>query len=319
MNGRAATLLLICLITPALANGPALAAEIFYLDRDAFSNAYVGPVGPLVLSGEIAPGDYALLLAKIAEDQKRFLEQNKLILASSQGNAEEAMKIARLVKSLYTAISVGPLTGRCAGACFLIYAAAAERGTDGENLLGVSRPGLAESQWASMPTPQAALLEDGMQASVRTFLEDNQVPPDIVEEMFARPPTDISWLSEQQENALTPKAPWFAKFLADKCGWSEGFERAVYQGKRPVDDLKTLTACRLRTTQPEARKALAQALKDAQPAKSEAGAAVAKVPAAAKVPGAAPVHAAAKKHPVSRAPYAGSKKKPSSSADPQSH
>ena len=118
MNGRAATLLLICLITPALANGPALAAEIFYLDRDAFSNAYVGPVGPLVLSGEIAPGDYALLLAKIAEDQKRFLEQNKLILASSQGNAEEAMKIARLVKSLYTAVSVGPLTGRCAGACF---------------------------------------------------------------------------------------------------------------------------------------------------------------------------------------------------------
>ena len=339
MNGRAATLLLICLIAMALPNGPALAAEIFYLDRDAFSNAYVGPVGPLVLSGEIAPGDYALLLAKIAEDPKRFLEQNKLILASSQGNAEEAMKIARLVKSLYTAVSVGPLTGRCAGACFLIYAAAAERGTDGENLLGVSRPGLAESQWASMPTPQAALLEDGMQASVRTFLDDNQVPPDIVEEMFARPPTDISWLSEQQENALTPKAPWFAKFLADKCGWSEGFERAVYQGKRPVDDLKTLTACRLRTTQPEARKALDQALKDAQPAKTEAGGATAaataasaakapgsakasgsaKAPGFAKASGSAKAPAAAKKHPVSRAPHAENKKKQSSSEDRQSH
>ncbi len=304
MTGRAATLLFICLSALAFPCAHALAAEIFYLDRDAFSNAYIGPVGPLVLSGEIAPGDYARLLAKIAEDPDRFLGQNKLILASSQGNAEEAMKIARLVKSLYTAVSVGPLTGRCAGACFLIYAAAAERGTDGENLLGVSRPGLAESQWVAMPAPQAALLEDGMQAPVRAFLDDNRVPPDIVQQMFASPPTDISWLSEQQENALTSKAPWFAKFLAEKCGWNEGFERAIYQGRRPAEDLGTLTACRLRTTQPEARKALAQALKDAQPAKTP--------------PAAVSVHAA-RKHPVSRGPHAGSKRKPSSSADPQSH
>jgi hypothetical protein len=311
MTRRAATLMLACLSAMVLPSPAALAAEIFYMDRDAFSNAYVGPVGPLVLSGEIVPGDYAALLAKIAEDPNRFLGQNKLILGSPQGNAEEAMKIARLVKSLYTAVSVGPLTGRCAGACFLIYAAAAERGTDGENLLGVSRPGLAESQWAAMPTPQAALLEDGMQAPVRAFLGDNQVPPDIVDEMFARPPTDIFWLTEQQENALTPKALWFGKLLADKCGWSESFERAVYQGRRPVDDLKELTACRLRTTQPEARKALAQALKDAQPASAPASAAAA-APAAPAAP-------AARKHSLRRAPHAESNKTPSNSADPQSH
>ncbi len=47
----------------------------------------MGPVGPLVLSGEIIPGDYGRLLAKIAEDPNRFLSQNKLILASGQGNA----------------------------------------------------------------------------------------------------------------------------------------------------------------------------------------------------------------------------------------
>jgi hypothetical protein len=146
----------------------------------------------------------------------------------------------------------------------LIYAAAAQRGTDGENLLGVSRPGLAESEWAAMPTAQAALLEDTMQTSVRTFLNDNEVPPDIVEEMFRRPPTDIYWLNEQQEAALSPKSPSFAKLLADKCGWNDGLERAVIHGQRPVDDLKELSACRLRTTQPEARKALAQALKDAK-------------------------------------------------------
>jgi hypothetical protein len=265
MIGRLALLSLVLLGCSALSPTPASAAEIFFMDRDAFSNEYVGPVGPPVLSGEIIPGDYARLLAKIAEDPNRFLSQNKLILASSQGNAEEAMKIARLVKSLYIQVIVAPLTGRCAGACFLIYAAAAERGTDGENLLGLSRPGLAESEWAAMPTAQAALLEDAMQTSVRTFLSDNEVPPDLVEEMFRRPPTDIYWLTEQQETVLSPKSPAFAKLLADKCGWNDGFERAVYHGERPVEDLKELSTCRLRTTQPEARKALAQALKDAQP------------------------------------------------------
>jgi hypothetical protein len=264
------------------------AAEIFYLDRDAFSNEYTGPVGPIVLSGEIVPGDYARLLAKIGENSERFLSQNKLILASSQGNADEAMKIARLVKSLYTQVVVAPLTGRCAGACFLIYAAAAERGTDGENLLGVSRPGLAESQWVEMPTAQAALLEEAMQAPVRAFLSDNEVPADIVNGMFERPPTDIQWLSELEERELTPKSPSFARLLADKCGWNEDLEHAVYQGRRPVEDLKKLTLCRLATTQPEAKKALAQALKDAQP------------------------------KPATPAPRAGNKTTPSSSADPRS-
>jgi hypothetical protein len=299
MIGRAASLALVVLCALAALSGPAFAAEIFYMDRDTFTNEYTGPVGPLVLSGEIVPGDYARVLAKIAEDPNRFLSQNKLILASSQGNAGEAMKIAALVKSLYTEVIVAPLTGRCAGACFLIYAAAAARGTDGEKLLGVSRPGLAESEWAAMPTAQAALLEDGMQAPARTFLNDNEVPPDIVDEMFKRPPTDIYWLSDEQEAALNPKSPSFAKLLADKCGWHDGLERAVYQGQRPVDDLKELSACRLRTTQPEARKALTQALKDAQPAK--------------------PAPAPAGKTPrVSRAPRVENKTTPSNSADPQS-
>jgi hypothetical protein len=301
MIGRAASLSLLLLGVSAALSGPTCAAEIFYMDRDTFTNEYTGPVGPLVLSGEIVPGDYARVLAKIAEDPNRFLSQNKLILASSQGNAEEAMKIAALVKSLYTEVIVAPLTGRCAGACFLIYAAAAARGTDGEHLLGVSRPGLAESQWAAMPTAQAALLEDGMQAPVRTFLSDNEVPPDIADEMFKRPPTDIYWLSDEQEAALNPKSPSFAKLLADKCGWHDGFERAVYQGQRPVDDLKELSACRLRTTQPEARKALAQALKDAQPAKP------------------APAAPAGKTPRVSRVQRVESRTTPSNSADPQSH
>jgi hypothetical protein len=257
-------LALVCTIF-LLSGAVASSAELFYLDRDAFNNEYVGPVGPLVLSGEITPGDYDRLLAKIAEDDKRFLSQNKLILASSEGNAAEAMKIARLIQSLYTQVVVGPLTGRCAGACFLIYAAAVERGTDGENLLGLSRPGLAESEWVSRSTTEAALLEDSMQGPVRAFLVENEVPADLVEQVFQRPSTDVYWLSDDDETALGSKSPAFAKFLEKNCKWTDGLDKAVLRGERPFEDLKTYTACRARTTQPEARKALALALKASEP------------------------------------------------------
>jgi hypothetical protein len=266
----------------------ARSAEFYYLDRDAFNNEYVGPVGPLVLSGEITPGDYERLLAKIAEDDKRFLIQNKLILASSEGDAAEAMKIAGLVRSLYTQVVVGPLTGRCAGACFLIYAAAVERGTDGENLLGVTRPGLAESEWVGRPTTEAALLEDAMQAPVRAFLVENDVPADLVEQAFQRPSTDVYWLSDDEETALGPKSPAFAKFLEKNCKWNEGLDKAVFRGERPFEDLKAFTDCRARMTQPEARKALALALKAAAPTAPAASAvSAAAVPVSAKGGGSA--------------------------------
>jgi hypothetical protein len=265
-------LALVCTIF-LLAGAFARSAELYYLDRDAFNNEYVGPVGPLVLSGEITPGDYDRLLAKIAEDDKRFLSQNKLILASNEGNATEAMKIARLVKALYTQVVVGPLTGRCAGACFLIYAAAVERGTDGENLLGVTRPGLAESEWVGRPTTEAALLEDSMQGPVRDFLVENEVPPDLVEQVFQRPSTDVYWLTDNDETALGSKSRAFAKFLEKNCQWTDGLDKAVFRGERPFEDLKAFTDCRARMIRPEARKALALALKAAAPTAKGSGAA----------------------------------------------
>jgi hypothetical protein len=130
--------LAICVVLALLAGMPALSAELFYMDHDAFTGKYIGPTGPLVISGDIARGDYERLLFKIADDENRFLSQNKIIVASTAGDVSEALKIAKLVKALHSEVSVGPLTGKCAGACFLIYAAADQRATDGEQLIGIS-------------------------------------------------------------------------------------------------------------------------------------------------------------------------------------
>jgi len=241
MIGRAATLVFICLSAMALPNGPALAAEIFYMDRDAFSNEYVGPVGRWCCRAN-RPGG---LRGAACEDRRG----SESVPGAEQAHSRVWPRQCRRGDENRPAGEV-PIHGgerravdRTLRRRLLSHLCRCSRARHGRRELARGEPpGSCRIAVGRDASAEAALLEDGIQAPVRTFLSDNQVPPDIVEEMFARPPTDIFWLTEQQENALTPKAPWFGKFLADKCGWSEGFERAVYQGQRPVDDLKELTA-----------------------------------------------------------------------------
>lgn len=241
---------------------PALGADLFYLDHDPFTREYVGPTGPLVLSGEITPGDYDRLLAKISEDQTRFLGQNKLILASDGGDVSEAIKIAKLVRSLYTQVVVGPLTGKCAGPCFLIYTAANQRGTDGQRLLGMSRPYLADAESATLPPAEVALRQDALAMQAQAFLQENAVPADLVKEMLERLPSDVYWLSESDEVNLGVMSPSFVQLLTNKCAWDDNIAHEVYGGKRPMEDLKQMWVCRDRVTQPAAQKALSAALKE---------------------------------------------------------
>jgi hypothetical protein len=201
-----------CVLAWAFMVGPARGAELFYMDHDLLTSQFVGPVGPLVISGDIDPGDYDRLLTKIANDDNRFMRQNTFILASNGGDAGEAIKIARFVASLFAKVSVGPQTGPCVGACLLIYAAAAQRATDGEHLLGMHRPALPGS---ASPTAAAAL-EDGALARERAFLAASAVPDDLLEAMFRRSATDVYWLSSHDEQALGDKSPAFRRLLTEK-------------------------------------------------------------------------------------------------------
>jgi hypothetical protein len=251
-----------CIVVLLLIGTAAPGAELFYMDHDALTNKYVGAVGPLVLSGEIVAGDYDRLLSKIAENENRFIGQNKLILASEGGDVPEAIKIARLVKSLYTEVVVGPLTGRCTGACFLIYIAASQRGTDGERLIGIYRPAIDGSRLDSVPPAEVALREDQVAEQVRAFLQENAVPPYLTDEMYRHTSNDVYWLSERDEVNVGARSPAFAQYLLAKCAWDDKIEPEVYSGKRPLEDLKHLWACRSSVTLPAAHQALSSALKE---------------------------------------------------------
>ena len=154
------------------ASTPVSAADLFYMDHDPMTNTYTGAIGPLVVSGEIVPGDYDHVLQKIAGNQPRFFEQNKIIIAAESGDLLEAMKIADLVKALYSAVTVGPFTGRCLSACLLIYTAATQRATDGAHLLGLEHPAVeasvAEKAQAFLGTERCAAVSVGRNVSQRS-------------------------------------------------------------------------------------------------------------------------------------------------------
>jgi hypothetical protein len=246
------------LLALLLAGTQALAAELFYMDHDPLTEKFVGPVGPLVFSGEIEPGDYDHLLAKILDDEDRFLSQNKIILASDGGDVAEALKIAGLVKSLFSEVIVGTQTGRCVSACFFIYAAAQQRGTEGERLVGINRPYIVDSK---APTG-AGLLTDASADDtaalkrVRAFLQANEVPENLIEEMFRHPSDDAYWLSDQDEKNLGFRSRSLTRYLAANCAWDDAREREVYAGKRPPDELTRMWQCRARATRQPAHAAL---------------------------------------------------------------
>lgn len=248
-----------CILALLLASAPSLGADFFYMDHDPFTDRYVGPIGPLVISGEIAPGDYDRLLSKIMDDESRFMLQNKIILASDGGDVAESMRIAALIKATFTGVLVGPLTGRCVSACFFIYAAAAQREADGARLIGINRPYLVDSDAApSKADPSSA--ETRALLQVRAFLSDNAVPNYLVQEMFRHASDDAYWLSTDDEKDLGYRSPSFDRYLKAKCNWEEGLERDVLAGKRSVEDLKQMLKCRTAVTQADAHKALLQAL-----------------------------------------------------------
>ncbi|MDP8983612.1 MAG: hypothetical protein M3N97_00965 [Pseudomonadota bacterium] len=255
MAGCLVALLIISTATPG--------ADFRYIDHEPFTNhKYAGSAETLVLSGEIIPGDYDRLLNKILDDENRFMLQNTVILASNGGDVAEAIKIARLLKAMYTEVQVGPLTGRCVSACFLIYAAASERKTDDERLIGIHRPYVVDSQLSLLSPADADNLENKVLKQARAYLQESNVPTYLIEEMFRRASNDVYWLSERDIENIGHRTPAFDQYLVAKCAWDDTIEREAYSGKRPFDDLKEMWTCRDQVARPAAHQAFFLAYKE---------------------------------------------------------
>jgi hypothetical protein len=228
-----------------------------------FSLSQVSPWGTpadddvfVLLKGEIVPGDYARLL-DFAVNNNINLAQGKFILASPGGDVSEGLKIGQLLKSLYATVAVGPATGQCASACFIIFASAVRRLATG-GMVGIHRPYVHPDRLRSLSPSAAESLETRALLEAEKYLHELRVPTSLVEEMFEQASTEVHWLSERElALQLGQRPPWYEEFLIARCGLDKSAETRFYANRSSIQDnmgLQAAANCEQNLTRAEALK-----------------------------------------------------------------
>ena len=141
----------------------------------------------LTLSGEIIPGDADRLMAEVkaAMDDRRVIAG--ILLNSPGGNVAESFRLARIVRDAKMAaiVSDGAV---CASACFIVFAAGAEKFAAYAARVGVHG---AASDRPRRETDQSRAATIIMARAVKEL----GVPPGIIGQMVVTPPNEVVWLS----------------------------------------------------------------------------------------------------------------------------
>jgi hypothetical protein len=241
---------------------PASAIEITYSNLNPFDGSVSEGEG-LLLRGEIVPGDYEYLLEVIRQDQDRFWRSTGFTLASTGGDIQEALRIARLVKKTYSPAYVGEVTGPCVSACFFIFSAAVRREA-GTRTLGIHRPYIHPRRLVSVSVREAETLQRTALQQARSYLESQDVPTSLIDKMFQRASTEVYWLSRDEiEEQLGRRPPWYEQFLISRCGLDKSLEHKYFSTHDGalIDQLVAIDYCGVRLSIPEARAFLKAELK----------------------------------------------------------
>lgn len=189
-----------------------------------------------LIKGPITSGDSAKF-AQLLRKSHPFLDS--VLLWSSGGSVEEAIKIGRLIRKglLETAapLNVGELNrdrqGRgvlfygndkvcmgydchCASACFLVWASGVER--DG-TFLGLHRPTTSSTSFATLPPDRAATLYRQLLSDIGKYLNEMEVPPRFIEAMTDTSSRDMRWLTFDEAVSMR-KVPSIAEWISTTCG-----------------------------------------------------------------------------------------------------
>jgi hypothetical protein len=197
-----------------------------------FSTTRIDPFGDgqvkkaaVLLKGEILPGDLERLI-QFAVHNAIDLANEYFILSSPGGDVSEALKIGELVKSLYVTVWVGPDTGQCASACFIIFASAVNRYAL-TGLVGIHRPYVDRTRLRLLSPKNVEALENKALLDAENYLHQLRVPSYLVDKMFQHASSEIYWLSnEDLVSELGTRPAWYEEFLIARCGFDkEGEQR----------------------------------------------------------------------------------------------
>lgn len=204
------------------------ALEFSYIKKTPFDgnkteNTY------LLLKGEIMPGDYQALLNFIASDLKSFLGTTAIALSLYDGDIDEAIKIGRFIKKTHAHVSVGEYTGKCTGACFLLYASAISRDAL-PSTLGINRPYLNPYFINKSPPDQVENIKKTAFDKARMYLKEQRVPVNIIDEMFRHSSIDVYWLTDSEiHDQIGKRSPWYEEFLIARCNLKPDLEERYYR------------------------------------------------------------------------------------------
>lgn len=234
------------LLIACLAEG----ATIEYMPSELFPQTSNLNIKDLVLSGEIKTGDAKKLLAMLLDPKSPG--GVGLTVNSPGGSVAEAIKIAKLVKSLYMDVRVKS-SGHCASACFFIFLAgsgrtalsaeymdpAARRNRDAglrklsfevvdAGFVGLHRPYLTRID--SLNNKQS----DAMRA-VATYLEGELLSRRLIDLMMSKPSNDIHWLTQDDLDEIGEYPPEQEEYLIRKCGYDRNRILKVSEAKNQGD------------------------------------------------------------------------------------
>jgi hypothetical protein len=168
----------------------------------------------LKLQGDIKKGDAKKFAQLVVDNPNRF----SLELDSPGGDLNEAIKIAKMVSSLYFTTSVKP-NGVCASACFFIW-------LDGYNRLGSPLPEFGGRIGLHRPylvNPEfndtSRFRQNQAQTKIVEHLDSRFVPRRLTDIMMSRPSNDIYWLSKEDLDELGEYNSANEEFLVAKCDY----------------------------------------------------------------------------------------------------
>jgi hypothetical protein len=209
-----------------------------------------------LLRGTIEKGDYERYRSFYRHHHRAL--QN-LYLLSPGGDAEEAIKIGRLVRRYLTTVSapiryggdgspfmlrkppsfkpgvppgnlcVGP-TCICASACALVWFGGVSR--DGE--VGLHRPRRTDAEYKALAPADASAVYKRALQEISRYLEEMEAPRPLIDGMMATSSSEIRWVGDDDQLEY---APSFIEWVDASCGAFTSQERKALSELAPREAL----------------------------------------------------------------------------------
>jgi hypothetical protein len=183
------------------------------------------------MSGTIRAGDANRLERFLSRSENRDLvNAGWIVLDSLGGDVEEAIRLAGILhRWAATAVNkAGTRTTICASACFLVWVSAAQRFLIVNNGgIGLHRPSFSDDVYGNLPSESLARIQSKAMGQLREFLQGENIPQHLIDEMMRRPSNDVYWLTPIDFEEIGELSPWFEEVVVRECKYDRMLMRRL--------------------------------------------------------------------------------------------